>query len=203
MLTAVCFEPEGLLLDTRVARAAAGRALPPADAPGLDATDHELAALEAERAFDRALRAGLTLVPGARDALEALAAELRLAVVTRLRRAVAEQALGLAGLDAHVAVLVAAEDVRRPVPDPAGFRAAHARLARLVPGAADPHTIVALVDAAAGVDAARAAWLRAIFIGPRDAVVAPDARLATLAGLRAPALAALLELPPTPAGRST
>jgi beta-phosphoglucomutase-like phosphatase (HAD superfamily) len=224
MIAAVCFEPEGLLLDTADARRdalaaslavdgiALPRDVPPADgaerrptasllahlAPSLDDTARELAVLRAEREFERRLRAGVALVPGAREALEALAGGLRLAVVTRLRRASAEQALALAGLDAHVGVVVAAEDVRHPPPDPAAHRAAHARLARVLPAARPSRAVVALENGADGVRAARAAGLRAIFVGPPDAParsdVAADARLTALAGLTPLALAAALEL---------
>jgi hypothetical protein len=45
MIVALCLELEGILLDTRAARAATERALPAPDAPGLDATDHALAEL--------------------------------------------------------------------------------------------------------------------------------------------------------------
>jgi beta-phosphoglucomutase-like phosphatase (HAD superfamily) len=62
--------------------------------------------------------------------------------------------------------------------------------------------VVALEHDADGVRAARAAGLRAIFVGPPDALagsdVAADARLTTLAGLTPLVLAAALELPPDP-----
>lgn len=176
----------------------------PAALAAMDDVERELAALRAARALERRLDAGLTLRPGAREALAALAGELRVAVVTRAPRAAAERALALAGLDAVVGVVVAGEALRPQPGDPAGWghgcRAAQARLARVRPGAADPRAVVALVGDSVTAEGARAAGLRTIFVGAAAPGVAVDARVPGLAGLDPARLAALLDLPPAPPG---
>jgi HAD superfamily hydrolase (TIGR01509 family) len=190
-------------------RAAAGDAA----ASAMDATARELAALRAERGFEAQVAAGVTLVPGAREAAEALAVRLRLAVVTRAGRAVTDRVLAAAGLEGLFAAVVTADDVRAPKPDPAGHQLALARLARRA-GALEPRTVAALEDAAPGVIAARAAGLRAVLVTPGPsaapsahavpgtASAAPaDARLSSVAGLTPLGLAAALDLVPASHGR--
>ncbi|MDF1504477.1 HAD-IA family hydrolase, partial [Roseisolibacter sp. H3M3-2] len=153
-----------------------------------------------------ALAAGVSLAPGVRATLGALGGTLRLGLVTRARRREVDGVLALAGLEAHFACVVTADDVRVPKPAPDGYRAALARLAAR--GGVDPARTVAFEDAAAGVAAARGAGLRVVRVAPlapppvassaqRDAEApTPDARLATLAGLTPGSLAVLLDLAP-------
>jgi HAD superfamily hydrolase (TIGR01509 family) len=138
------------------------------------------------------------LTEGARDAVLALGARLRLGVVTRAHRREVEFALGLAGLDHAFQCVVAADDVRAGKPSPEGYALALARLARRAP--VDAQRVVAFEDAAPGIRAARAAGVRVVAVGdvaPHDALAA-DAYLPSLAGLTAAAIAALLAPHPHP-----
>jgi HAD superfamily hydrolase (TIGR01509 family) len=171
-------------------------------ARALDDTAVELIARRAERGFATALAAGVTLTPGAREALDAMAGALRLGLVTRARRREVDGVLALAGLEAHFACVVTADDVRTPRPAPDAHRLALARLAAR--GGALPAATVAFEDDALGVAAARAAGLRTVRVASsaHDASQAdargalPEARLSTLVGLTPGSLAALLDLAP-------
>ena len=83
--------------------------------------------------------------------------------------------------------VVAAEDVRRGKPDPEVFLVAAERLQ--MPADA----CIVLEDAAAGVDAARAAMMRVIGIGP--AAAGADLAVASLSDLRDDAFDRLLGTP--------
>jgi HAD superfamily hydrolase (TIGR01509 family) len=171
-------------------------------ARALDDTALALVVLRAERAFTAGLAAGVTLMPGARDTLDALAGGLRLGLVTRLRRREVDGVLALAGLEAHFAGVVTGDDVRAPRPAPDAHRTALARLAAR--GGAEPAATVAFEADALGVAAARAAGLRAVRVASSAHVTPeadargapPDAWIATLAGLTPGALAALLDHAP-------
>lgn len=191
----------GLPVDAAAAAAVACLAATDAAARALDDTAVELAARRAERHAAARLAAGATLRPGAREALDALAGALRLGLVTRAARRETEAMLALAGLDAHFACVVTADDVRAPKPAADAHRAALDRLARRRPLA--PRAVVAFEDAAPGVAAARAAGVRVVRIaapGGASADAAPDdgadGRLASLRGLTPGSLAALLDLAP-------
>ena len=139
-------------------------------APPLDAIDVDLVALGAARAFADRAAPGMSLVPGARDALHALGHAVTLAVVTRAPARIAEDAIALAGLDAVVRVVVAAEHVAAPKPSPAGHLRALARLGRT--RAVAPQRVVALEDGPDGIAAATAAGVLALGVCRG----APDAR---------------------------
>jgi HAD superfamily hydrolase (TIGR01509 family) len=217
-LTGLLLELEGVVADTTAARRAAladaldaiGHAPPPdrvaeaadgraaalaaarlAPALALDPTDVELTALRAERAFEERVGRGVTLVPGAREAVESLATRLRVVVVTRAPARAAERILALAGLDACVAGVVAADQALAPKPSPSGHRRALERLARV--GAGAPDAVVAFEDAPDGLVAARAAGVHAVGVGAgaRDATKA-DPWLASLAGVTYDAVVQLL-----------
>jgi HAD superfamily hydrolase (TIGR01509 family) len=218
-LAALLVELEGILVDTRAARRGAladallaiGHALPDdqlawaADGHAaaraaslaaalvpIDPTDEELTALRADRAFEERIARGLTLLPGAREALESLAGRMRILAVTRAPSRAAEQMLALGGLEACVSGVVAAEQALEPKPSPSGHARALERLARF--GVTDPRAVVALEDAPDGVAAARAAGVHVIAVGggARDATDA-DAWLASLAGVDYDAVVDLLE----------
>lgn len=126
-----------------------------------------LAVHRAERAFGERLRhGGAVLTPGAREAVDALGARLRLGVVTHLRRADAEWLLDAAGVRAAFAVVVATDD-RTGARAASGGRwaAALARLAPRAPGLA-PARAAAIVATSAAVAEARAAGLRTVFVEP-------------------------------------
>jgi sugar-phosphatase len=117
---------------------------------------------------------GVHEVPGARDLLQALP-PMAWAVITAGIRAVATLRLRHTGLPTP-GVLIAAEDLRRGKPDPEGYLAAAARLH--VP----PADCVVVEDAPVGLEAARAAGMRAIALTTTHAA----AQLMTAAwGLRA------------------
>ncbi len=165
---------EGVRAAARAAAAAGDAAARACDEVALD-----LAAHQAERAFaDHLARAPLTVADGAREAVAALGARLRLGVVTRLPRAAVERLLDAAGLAPAFAVVVAADDRAPAAPRPgapgARYAAALARLAPRVPGLV-PAQAVAVVDADAAAADARAAGLR-------TALVCADAAGADVAG---------------------
>jgi len=201
----------------RTAIAAAARAGDPA-AAACDDVMVALAAHRVERAFDDQLtRGGLALTDGAHAAVDALAARLRLGIVTRLRRTHADQLLAAAALGTAFSVLVAADD-RAPTPGAPGVRygAALARLAPRLAGLA-PAQAVALVDTADAATDARAAGLRTVRVcaatwdtrdrapaddaegaGDTTRQVGADAHLASLRGLTPATLACALDLAPAP-----
>jgi HAD superfamily hydrolase (TIGR01509 family) len=188
---AVLIELEGVLADTAARRrhalrrslahdavplsdedfAACCAGLPPREAAAaaarragatLDDTALDLAALRAERHFAEGDGA-TTLVPGARELVEALAASTRVGIVTRLSRQEVEPLLGLAELEYAAEVVVGAEDAPAAKPDPAPYRVALARLSRRRP--VSPDAVLALEDGAPGIAAATAAGLACIVVG--------------------------------------
>ena len=149
-------------------------------------TDHTAADLcraRAEKAFASRSATGLSLQPGAREALEALAGVARLALVTRAARREVEFVLDLAGMDGLFRPLIALEDVRPPKPDRAPYRAAMSKVARLFPG----QTLrgLAIEDSVVGVRAARAAGLASVLVGdfPAHEAMEADAWIESLAEL--------------------
>lgn len=110
-----------------------------------------------ERHHDRLVRS----FPGMREAVGALGSRgYRLAVVTSKLRDQAIREIGTCGLDGHFEVLVCADDVERPKPDPEPVRQAIDRLG-LAPGellfVGDSIYDLQAGDAA-GVDTAAALW---------------------------------------------
>lgn len=93
---------------------------------------------------------GVTVLPGAVDALTALEGTGRSAIVTSSNRALAEARVAASGLPAP-GVVVTADDVARgkPAPDP------FLRAADLL--GVDPERCLVVEDAAAGIEAGRAA----------------------------------------------
>lgn len=139
---------------------------------------------------------GVSEIPGARELLERLPSTAW-AIVTSGARAVA--LLRLRHLRLPVPpVLVCAEDVARGKPDPEGYLAAAKGL-----GVA-PAACVVIEDAPAGLQAARAAGMRAVAIcgtyGP-EALAIADRIVPDLAGLRItrPATGAAFEIGAAPA----
>jgi beta-phosphoglucomutase-like phosphatase (HAD superfamily) len=168
-LDAATLDVAATLAPGDAARAAVAAAAAAGDPVATACDDVALALIahRAERTFESLLaRGGLTLRDGAREAVAALGARLRLGVVTRLRRVEAERLLAataFAGALGDAFTVVVAADDRLPPGIGAGAGARHAaalaRLARTLPGLA-PGQVVALVDGPASVAAARAAGLR-------------------------------------------
>ena len=102
----------------------------------------------------------VTFVPGAQEFVHAVAPGHRLAIVSGARREEIELLLDRADLGGRFEVIVAAEDVPRSKPDPAGYRAAHAALHRRAP--LDLRRCLAIEDSTAGLAAARAAGMRCV-----------------------------------------
>jgi beta-phosphoglucomutase len=123
--------------------------------------------------YERAIRAGMRLVPGAVDFVESAALDgHQLAIVSgALRREIA-LVLDLAGLTPHFAEIVAAEDVSACKPDPQGFNRAREAL-----GLAAARCVV-IEDSLPGLAAARAAGLRCAMLSTsyaEDSLAAGDA----------------------------
>ena len=145
--------------------------------------------LVAEKAelYRELIDAQLTLVPGAAEFVHAVAPAFRLAIVSGARRAEIDLVLSRTALGGHFEAIVAAEDVPACKPDPAGYRAAHAALARRQPVALE--RCVAIEDSHAGLAAARAAGMACVTLTtshPASAFRDADAVWSSLAG-RGPA----------------
>jgi HAD superfamily hydrolase (TIGR01509 family) len=105
--------------------------------------------------FSSAIAAGVPLVPGVLDFVEKAAQEgVRLGLVSGALRREIEPVLQRIGLEGHFQCLVAAEDVDRCKPDPAGYLAALSYLA------SQPEEAMILEDSLPGLAAARAARVR-------------------------------------------
>jgi beta-phosphoglucomutase len=128
---------------------------------------------EKSRRYEQLIEESLALVPGASEFVDRAAGQFRLGVVSGALRREIELVLDRTGLVRHFEVIVAAEDVGACKPDPAGYLAAHAALARRAPVAA--RRCVAIEDSLPGLAAARAA-------GMRCAMVATSHEPAALAG---------------------
>src|SRR2546430_16250028 len=100
----------------------AGKALP--------ALPLEQLLAEKSRVYQELIDQSLALVPGAVDFVPRAAERFRLGLVSGALRQEAELGLGPAGLQRYFDVLVAAEDVERCKPDPAGYLAARGALDR-------------------------------------------------------------------------
>src|SRR5262245_59806064 len=101
---------------------------------------------------------GLTIMPGAVDAVHRIGAIWPKAIVTGSSRAEARQSLIALGVLDDFPVILAAEDYAHGKPSPAGYLAAAARL-----GVAPAHCVV-LEDSVAGIAAGRAAGMAVIAI---------------------------------------
>jgi beta-phosphoglucomutase-like phosphatase (HAD superfamily) len=194
-LVFTCVMPDALLLELdtlvvgalvarreAIARAFAAEGHAPGDAGALDDTARELIALRAARHYGGWLAQGVVLAEGAVAAVADAATHVPVAVVTRGTREQAAHVLALAGLEAVVRCVVAAEDVCDGEPAPEGHELALGRLSRLRPIAAA--RALALQDSPAGVAAARRAGLRVVAVGQFAAHEAAeaDAFVPSLAG---------------------
>src|SRR5207249_2048074 len=110
---------------------------------------------EKSRVYQRLIDRSLALVPGTAAFVPRAAERFRLGVVSAALRREVDLVLDRAGLRRHFDVLVAAEDVGRGKPDPAGYLAAHgapprpppagpATVARLAPGTGSAVRLAAL-----------------------------------------------------------
>ena len=137
--------------------------------------DAELRTLETSEATNSD---GVYEIAGARDLLRRLPPS-RWAIVTSGIRAVAEFRILHTGLP-QPAVMICAEEISRGKPDPEGYLAAAGRLGF------SPADCVVIEDAPPGIDAAKAAGMRAIAIAttyPADRLIGADGVVARLADL--------------------
>jgi beta-phosphoglucomutase len=122
-------------------------------------------ALEAlvEERIDRYLARcgrGETVSASIREAVAYAARQVPVAVVSGAFRREIEPVLVGAGLDRHVSVLVAADDVDRGKPDPAAYRLAVDRIG----GDVAARDVVAFEDTESGVTSAREAGLHCVAV---------------------------------------
>jgi histidinol dehydrogenase len=165
-LTRADYNARYLVFDDRRALAAmlrdAGRRPGRAGSPSIDSLVHR------KRAHFRRLMGGApALEPGAARLIRALARRVPLAVVSGAAGVEVRGALRAAGVLRLFRTVVAAENVPRSKPDPAGYRLALRRL-----GLDDGAAGVALEDSPGGIRAARSAGLPVLGVattyGPAD-----------------------------------
>lgn len=130
--------------------------------------DHLIAAKS--RVYQSLIAGGVELVPGAAEFVARAAEEFRLAIVSGALRREIEEALEQSGLRRHFPVIVAAEDVALCKPDPEGYLAARAALARA--GRLSTGRCVVLEDSLPGLEAARAARMRCVALSTSHAAEA-------------------------------
>jgi beta-phosphoglucomutase len=124
-------------------------------------SDEEARAISArkESLYRQTARGGVTLLPGARELLDALAGErIPCALGTSAPQENAELLLEATGTRSRFAALACEEDTVRGKPAPDVFLVAAKKLG------IDPGDCVVLEDAVVGIEAARSAGMRAIAV---------------------------------------
>lgn len=136
------------------------------------------------QAYEDLTRSGFPPIDGAPQLIDRLRDDgIPLAICSGSRRAEIDRLLKSAGLLDKFDVIVATEDVSQSKPSPEGYLLAWRRLQSADPTLPARRCLV-FEDAAAGIEAARAAGMPVVLLGPEDCVAAgahPDARIATLA----------------------
>ena len=158
----------------------------------LDPVALEALVARKSQAYARLTGTSPALVPGAAAFVRAARGRFRMGLVSGAQRREIEPALAAAGLAGCFEVIVAAEDVPRCKPDPAGYVAARAALAR--GGPLEARRCVAIEDSLAGLAAARAAGMRCVMLTtshPAAALGAADLVWTSFAGHDPAELAAL------------
>jgi beta-phosphoglucomutase-like phosphatase (HAD superfamily) len=179
IVAAVVFDLDGVLIDSEPAWAAARRAVGDGAwtddderrAKGVSAPEWGAALAGAMQSDDvdaviaavvDRMRAGyeqrLPLLPGAVVAVRAMASRWPVGIASSANRPLIESVLSLAGLDASVSVVVAAEEVAAGKPAPDVYLEAARRLG------ADPAECVAVEDSGPGVRSAHAAGMRVVLV---------------------------------------
>lgn len=133
---------------------------------GISTDESMIRALIAEKSVAYAARAAteLRLFDGAGDAVRAAASKGPVLIVSGALRSEIELALGVLGVRALVAHIVAAEDVLRCKPDPEGYLLAVGWLRAMASEIPREHVVV-IEDSLAGIDAANAAGLPVWAVG--------------------------------------
>ncbi len=142
------------------------------DELGVAMEPKEISAAVVER-LSRIYRHSLPLLPGAREAVLALAGRWPLALASSANRPLIELALELAELEGAFAATVSSEEVPRGKPSPDVYLEAARRLHT------PPEGCAAIEDSANGIRAARSAGMRTIAIPDRH--YPPDDRSLALA----------------------
>ena len=133
------------------------------------------------------LAGGAEPLPGVRAWLAGFrAAGWRQALGSMAPRANIEVTLAALGIGEFFDAVVSSQDVRRGKPDPEVFLTAAARLA------ARPEQCIVIEDSPQGVQAAHAAGMKCIAVGPVAAALGADLALAALADASPDVAAALL-----------
>lgn len=151
---------------------------------GAGGTADELAELVVARMADR-YRAAVPLLPGAVDAVVALAARWPLAVASSSPPELIGAVLAAAGVEDRFRVTVSSEEVARGKPAPDVYLAAAGRLG------VEPGHCVAVEDSANGLRSAAAAGMTVVAVPnphyppPADALALAAATVPTPAGLTA------------------
>jgi HAD superfamily hydrolase (TIGR01509 family) len=127
------------------------------DVIGLADPPEEISA-EVVRRLEAIYRKELPLVPGAREAVERLAAVWPLALASSSNRPLIDLVLELSGLAPHFQVTVSSEEVPRGKPAPDVYLEAARRLG------VEPEHCAAIEDSESGIRAAKAAGMRVIAI---------------------------------------
>jgi HAD superfamily hydrolase (TIGR01509 family) len=110
------------------------------------------------RMMEERYRERLPLIPGAREAVERLAARWPLGLASSSNRPLIDAALELAGLDRFFAATVSSEEVAKGKPAPDVYLEAARRLG------VDPARCMAVEDSHSGIRSAKAAGMRVIAI---------------------------------------
>ena len=208
MIAAVVFDLDGLLLDTeqlwdevreQLARERGGRwhAGAQADMMGMSSPEwshymHETIELreppdeiadEVVRRMQERYRERLPLLPGAREAVERLAARWRLGLASSSNRPLIDLALGVGDLARFFRVTLSSEEVARGKPAPDVYLEAARRLA------VDPGSAAAIEDSHNGIRSAHAAGMKVVAIP--NAHFPPNEESLSLADVVLPSLAKL------------
>jgi HAD superfamily hydrolase (TIGR01509 family) len=135
---------------------------------GVDLGEDEIVATVLERVRE-AIRARPNILPGAVDAVRALAARWPLAIASSANRSVITLALELMGLTDAFGVIVSAEEVPHGKPSPDVYL----RAAELL--GVDPQDCVAVEDSSGGIRAGKSAGMHVVAIPNRDFPPLPEA----------------------------
>ena len=157
---------------------------------GPDAPDEQIRRIgdAKEAAYRRLMReGGLAGIPGASEWIDRLASRgWRQAIASSAPRLNVEAVLDVLGWHGRFDAIVTAEDVSRGKPDPEVFLVAAKRLHT------EPFACIVVEDAAAGIQAAHAAGMRAIGIGLAPAIADADLLTPSLTVLHEDAFERLL-----------
>jgi len=128
-----------------------------ADELGVPGTPEEISA-DIVRLMEARYREELPLIPGAKEAVERLAARWPLGLASSSNRPLIDSALALSGLDRYFAATVSSEEVARGKPAPDVYLEAARRL-DVAPG-----RCAAVEDSHSGIRSAESAGMRVIAI---------------------------------------